>query len=125
VRLPDADVLHTGDVYEIGAFPFIDVWAGGTTDGMIAAVDRLLTLAGDRTIVVPGHGPPSNRAELARYRAMLVTVRDSVRAAIDRKATLEETVAVDLVAPFMAGRGSARAARRFVPLMYLGAGGRP
>ena len=125
VRLPDADVLHTGDVYEIGAFPFIDVWAGGTADGMIAGVDRLLTLAGDETIIVPGHGPPSNRAGLARYRVMLVTVRDSVRAAIDRKATLEETVALDLAAPFMEGRGNARAARRFVALMYLGAGGRP
>jgi glyoxylase-like metal-dependent hydrolase (beta-lactamase superfamily II) len=125
VRLPDADVLHAGDVYEIGAFPFIDVWAGGTADGMIAGVDRLLTLAGDETIIVPGHGPPSNRAGLARYRVMLVTVRDSVRAAIDRKATLEETVALDLAAPFMEGRGNARAARRFVALMYLGAGGRP
>jgi glyoxylase-like metal-dependent hydrolase (beta-lactamase superfamily II) len=125
VRLPDADILHTGDVYEIGAFPFIDVWAGGTADGMIAGVDRLLALAGARTIIVPGHGPPSTRAELAAYRDMLVTVRDSVRAAIGRKATLEETLALDLAAPFMEGRGSARAARRFVALMYLGSGGRP
>jgi glyoxylase-like metal-dependent hydrolase (beta-lactamase superfamily II) len=125
VRLPRADVLHTGDVYEIGAFPFIDVWAGGTTDGMIAAVDRLLELAGERTIVVPGHGPPSNRAELLAYRDMLAAVRDSVRAAIERKATLEETVALELAAPYLEGRGTARAGRRFVALVYLGAGGKP
>jgi glyoxylase-like metal-dependent hydrolase (beta-lactamase superfamily II) len=125
VWLPDADVLHTGDVYEIGAFPFIDVWAGGTADGLIAAVDRLLVLAGEHTIVIPGHGPPSNRAELAAYRAMLTTVRDSVRAALDRKVTLEETLALDLAAPFAEGRGTPRAARRFVALMYLASGGRP
>lgn len=125
VRLPEADILHTGDVYEVGAFPFLDVWAGGTADGLIAGVDRLLSLAGDRTIVIPGHGPPSNRAELQAYRAMLATVRDSVRAAIDRRATLEETVALELAAPFLEGRGNARAGRRFVALMYLGAGGKP
>jgi glyoxylase-like metal-dependent hydrolase (beta-lactamase superfamily II) len=125
VRLPDADVLHTGDVYEIGAFPFLDVWAGGTVDGLIGAVDRLLTVVGDQTIIIPGHGPPSNRQELQSYRTMLATVRDSVRAAISRDATLEETVARELATPWLDGRGNARAGRRFVALMYLGAGGKP
>jgi glyoxylase-like metal-dependent hydrolase (beta-lactamase superfamily II) len=125
VRIGGADVLHTGDVYEIGAFPFIDVWAGGTMDGMIAAVDRLLSLAGERTIVIPGHGPPSNRAELAAYRDMLATVRDSVRSALSRKATLEETLALELAAPYAEGRGTPRAARRFVALVYLSSGGKP
>jgi glyoxylase-like metal-dependent hydrolase (beta-lactamase superfamily II) len=125
VRLADADVLHTGDVYEIGAFPFVDVWAGGTTDGLVAAVDRLLSLVSDRTIVIPGHGPPSNRSELQAYRAMLATVRDSVRAALDRRASLEDVLALDLTRPWQEGRGSARAGRRFVALMYLGAGGKP
>src|SRR5574341_1193442 len=87
-----ANVIHAGDTYFNGRYPFIDVSSGGSVDGMVAAADRMLALANAETKIIPGHGPLSNRAELQAYRDMLATVRDRVRRAIaagqtDRKST--------------------------------------
>ncbi|MEN8160735.1 MAG: MBL fold metallo-hydrolase, partial [Myxococcota bacterium] len=76
-----ADVVHAGDTYVAGMFPFVDVSSGGTLDGVIRSADRLLAGAGPETVVVPGHGPLSNAAELRAWRDMVVTVRDRVKAA--------------------------------------------
>ncbi len=84
VQFVAANAVHTGDTYfNIGGFPFIDLSSGGSLEGMIAAADRVLALANDRTRILPGHGPLSNRAELRTYRDMLVLVRDRVSRAID------------------------------------------
>src|SRR5207237_9308093 len=58
VRFEKANVLHTGDVFFNGRYPFVDGSTGGRIDGMIAAADRLLTVADADTKIVPGHGPP-------------------------------------------------------------------
>jgi glyoxylase-like metal-dependent hydrolase (beta-lactamase superfamily II) len=84
VWLPRANVLHIGDILEVGAPPFIDWWAGGTLNGMVAAIDRMLPLVNDSTAIVPGHGAVSTRSDLRRYREMLVTVDQRVRAAVAR-----------------------------------------
>src|SRR3546814_7689789 len=75
-----ANVLHMGDLYFNGLYPFIDVDAGGGINGMIDGVDRALALIDDRTVVVPGHGPLSNRAELIAYGKMLRDLRARVAA---------------------------------------------
>jgi glyoxylase-like metal-dependent hydrolase (beta-lactamase superfamily II) len=93
VHFEKAKVIHTGDVYFAGQYPFIDRDSGGSLEGMIAAVDRVLALADHATRIIPGHGPLSNRAELARYRAMLATARDRVRAEIDAGKSLEDVLA--------------------------------
>jgi cyclase len=72
VWLPQRNILHAGDIVEIGAPPQIDWWAGGTLEGMISAVDMFLKLSNDSTIIVPGHGPPINRAMLRSYRMLLL-----------------------------------------------------
>lgn len=92
VRFERANVLHMGDVFFNGWYPFIDLDSGGGIHGMIAAVERGLELADAQTIVVPGHGSVSNRAELADYRAMLVDVRDRIAALKAQGKTLEEVV---------------------------------
>ena len=73
-----ANVVHTGDVYFAGRFPFIDLDSGGSIDGLIAAVDVLLTLGDENVKIIPGHGSLSDRAGVREYRAMLKTVRDRV-----------------------------------------------
>jgi len=93
VHFEKANVIHAGDVYFAGRYPFIDLGSGGSIDGIIAAVDRVLALADDRTRIIPGHGELSNRAELSRYRAMLATARERVRAAIAAGRSLEELLA--------------------------------
>ena len=79
VHLRKSDVVHMGDVYFNGAYPFIDVSSGGSADGVIAAADRVLALATDQTKIIPGHGPLSTRAELQAYRQMLATVVQRIK----------------------------------------------
>ena len=95
-----ANVLHMGDVYFNGMLPFIDLDSGGSIDGAILAVERGLALATDGTVIIPGHGPLARRADLVRYRDMLRTLRDRVRAEIRRRRTLDQIKALRLVDPF-------------------------
>jgi cyclase len=80
----DANVVHVGDVYYSGMYPFIDLGSGGSLAGLVAALETVLSRADSRTIVIPGHGPVSNRAELAAYRDMLVATGPA-RARADRR----------------------------------------
>lgn len=74
-----ANVIHMGDVYFNGRYPFIDLSSGGSIDGMIAAVEQALAVANADTRIIPGHGPLGTRESLRTYRDMLVTVRDRIR----------------------------------------------
>ncbi|MCG8590190.1 MAG: MBL fold metallo-hydrolase [Proteobacteria bacterium] len=100
VHLVEADVLHLGDIYFNGSYPFVDTGSGGGLEGMVAAVDRGLELAGPATRILPGHGPLSNRSELAVYRRMLATVRDRLVAARAAGKTADEVVASRPTADF-------------------------
>lgn len=80
VRFAKANVLHLGDLFFNGTYPFIDVATGGRMDGMVTAAERGLAIADTETAIVPGHGPLANRAALERYRTMLATIRDRVAA---------------------------------------------
>lgn len=73
------DVLHLGDTFINGMYPFIDVDRGGTIDGMIAGSTHALKGVNPGTKIVPAHGPVADRAALTRYQDMLVTVRDRVQ----------------------------------------------
>ena len=94
VTFGEADILHVGDTYWNGIYPFIDYSTGGSIDGMIAASDANLAAATESTIIIPGHGKPvSNKAELKEFRDMLVAIRDNVAALKKAGRTFEETVA--------------------------------
>lgn len=67
VHFRGANVVHMGDTYFHGGFPFIDTSSGGSIDGVIAAVDETLGVIGADTKVIPGHGPLSTRADLSAY----------------------------------------------------------
>src|SRR5258708_13073544 len=68
-----------GDLFFNGIYPYIDPGTGGTITGTIAAVDKILSLASNDTKIVPGHGPLGNKADLTKFRDMLVTSRDRVQ----------------------------------------------
>jgi len=93
VHFRRADVIHMGDLYFNGMYPFIDVASGGSFAGMIVAADRALALAGEKTRVIPGHGPVGGRAELRAYRDMLVTVRDRLKPLVQAGKTPAEVAA--------------------------------
>lgn len=119
VWLPGANVVHTGDVVEQDAWPFIDWWGGGSLLGTQRAVARLLAVTNAETAWVPGHGHVSTRSEVEAYLAMLEQVGAGVREALAGGRTIEETMNAGLTAPWDAERGS-RAGRRFVGILYLG-----
>ena len=79
VHFRKSNVIHMGDTYFNGLYPFIDTSSGGTPDGVIAAADRALAHADDKTRIIPGHGPISNKAELKVYRDMLATVNGRIK----------------------------------------------
>jgi cyclase len=85
-----ANVLHMGDTYFNGLLPFIDLDSGGSIDGAIAAVETGLRIANEETRIIPGHGPMARRADLVRYRDMLVALRDRVGQGIAAGRTLEQ-----------------------------------
>jgi glyoxylase-like metal-dependent hydrolase (beta-lactamase superfamily II) len=93
VHFRKANVLHLGDVFFSGMYPFIDAESGGSIDGVIKAVDRVLTIVDGETKIIPGHGPVSGVSELTAYRSMLARVRDRVRALVDQGLSRNEVVA--------------------------------
>ncbi|HEY7683675.1 MAG TPA: MBL fold metallo-hydrolase [Gemmatimonadales bacterium] len=125
VWFPRANVIHTGDLLERGAPPFLDWWGGGTLDGMIAGIDRVLALADDRTLIVPGHGDPTNREGVLPYRAMLAAARDRIGARVRSGETPDAIVAAHPLADFTAMLGPQRWVDRFVGIVALGMQRRP
>jgi glyoxylase-like metal-dependent hydrolase (beta-lactamase superfamily II) len=79
VHFQKANVIQMGDVFFNGMYPYIDPGTGGTITGNIAACDKLLSLADNDTKIVAGHGPLGNKADLTKFRDMLVTARDRVQ----------------------------------------------
>ena len=100
IRFRKANVLHTGDLYFAGMYPFIDVESGGSINGMIEAVAGLLPGIDKKTRIIPGHGPLSNKAELTTYLEMLSTIRDRILRLVRNGKTLEEAVAAKPTADF-------------------------
>jgi len=93
VHFPTSNVVHMGDIYFKGLYPYIDLDGGGTVQGMIAAVQAGLEVADEQTRIIPGHGPLSDRAELQAYHDFLVKARDNVQALIDEGLDLQQAVA--------------------------------
>jgi glyoxylase-like metal-dependent hydrolase (beta-lactamase superfamily II) len=121
VRWNDADVIALGDIYWSGQYPYIDVESGGSLAGMVAAVEGALARSNARTVVIPGHGAVSNRAELAAYRDMLVAVGRKVREAVEKGMGIEEILGEKPAAEFDAkfGRsGAIVAPEEFVRSVY-------
>lgn len=106
VTIPEADILHCGDTYWNGIYPFIDYSTGGNIDGMIKAAEANVAAASDKTIVIPGHGKPvSNKAGLVAYRDMLVAIRDNVGKLKREGRSLDEAIAAKPTAAFDAKWG--------------------
>jgi glyoxylase-like metal-dependent hydrolase (beta-lactamase superfamily II) len=106
VTFTHADILHVGDIFWNGIYPFIDYSTGGHIDGTIRAADATLAATTDATIIIPGHGQPvSNRSELKEYRDMLVAIRENVATLKQEGRSLDETVAAKPTAAYDAKWG--------------------
>jgi glyoxylase-like metal-dependent hydrolase (beta-lactamase superfamily II) len=98
IHFHKANVIHCGDLFFNGSYPFIDLGAGGSVDGAIAACDLLLARSNDETRFIPGHGKVGTRAELIAFQSMLKTARDKVRAAMANADDVGDVVAAQPLA---------------------------
>ena len=100
VVFPAANVIHTGDVFFNGMYPFIDLDNGGSVDGYIAAQRRIIELSDSETRIIPGHGDIATKADLEAALAMLLDARASVKALVDSDKTEQEVVAANPLAAY-------------------------
>ena len=105
VHFRAANVIHTGDIWFNGMYPFIDSDTGGSLDGVIAAVDVILKLADEQTKIIPGHGPLSDRKGLLGYRKFLLDVRERVGKLLQQGKSLDEIRAAKPLADYEATLG--------------------
>jgi cyclase len=110
-----ADVIVAGDILDLRHFPVIDLARGGSVQGEINALNRLLELTipamplvwrEDRTLVVPGHGRVADHVELVDYRDMVTIVRDLVQTMVEKGMTLPQVQAANPTAGFRARYGA-------------------
>jgi len=90
VYFRNSNVIHTGDIYFAGIYPFIDTSSHGSVNGVIDAAQHILSIIDDNTKVIPGHGSLSNKAELSAYVDMLISMRAKITKQISDGKTLEE-----------------------------------
>jgi len=91
------NVLHMGDTYFSGRYPYIDLKSGGSIEGYIAAHKKALMVINADTKIIPGHGRPSNKGELETYLAMLEEIKNIIQAAIDAGKSLDEVKSDDTI----------------------------
>jgi len=94
-----SDVVATGDIFTPGRYPIIDLQRGGSVQGILAALNRLidLTIPAEKveggTYVIPGHGRLCDQADVVYYQEMLTIIRDRVQAMMKKGMTLEQVKA--------------------------------
>ena len=106
IYIAPANVAVVGDIFSNHVYPIIDLVSGGSIDGMIRSLDRILSQTDAQTKIVPGHGQVATRADLKGYRDMLVQVRQRVKDLIATGKTMEEVVTAAPTKDFDAKWGS-------------------
>jgi glyoxylase-like metal-dependent hydrolase (beta-lactamase superfamily II) len=105
------NILCTGDLFVGPAFrpPYFDDLNGGSTEGMISAIETLVNMANDETIIIPGHGDLASRADLRAYQSQFISIRDRIKKAIAEGRSEEEVVASKPTTGFaIPGKGTDR-----------------
>ena len=100
VMFEDANILHMGDVFFVGNFPFVDVSSGGTLEGFLNAMRTAYDTTNPDTKIIPGHGPLATREDIAASIEMLEGVSAVTGEAFAAGMSVEDAVANELLAPW-------------------------
>ena len=90
VYFTNNNVLHVGDSYFQGKFPYIDLSSGGSINGYVEGLKKIILLCDNNTKIIPGHGEISNKKEVKVYLKMLTEIRTTIQKEIDKGQTLEQ-----------------------------------
>jgi cyclase len=108
-----SDVLVAGDAFNTTSFPVVDLESGGSLNGVVKTLNRILdiTVPEDKqeggTYVIPGHGRLTDEADVVEYRDMMTIIRDRVKNAVDKGMTLEQVKTARLVRDYEGRYGAA------------------
>ena len=94
------NIIHTGDIYVNGRYPFIDHSSGGSIDGIITGIEKIISIIDNETKIIPGHGLLSNIGELQDYLIMLKDLRQQVLKMVNNGATLNEIIKSDITSKY-------------------------
>lgn len=121
IHFQSSNVIHTGDIFFNGFYPFIDVRHGGSLKGMIRAAERILALCDAQTTIIPGHGPLADKAQLAGYRQMLGIAYQRLKELRVAGKTVEEAMAAKPLADLEETWGGGLfSGDRWIELVYAG-----
>ncbi|MFQ6109352.1 MAG: hypothetical protein ACE5L7_07345, partial [Candidatus Aminicenantales bacterium] len=118
IYIRKANVIYTGDLYLSNGFPIIDIYHGGSVNGYIEAVGKIIELCDEDTRIVPGHGEISDREGLRAYHEMLTIARDRIHKLIKAGKTLEEVLAANPTKNLYKGGKSWLSPKLFIYVVY-------
>ncbi|MBE3112043.1 MAG: MBL fold metallo-hydrolase [Acidobacteria bacterium] len=118
VFLDGLKVVHMGDMFFNGMFPFLDVANGGDIDNWVRQLDLILGALPADTKVIPGHGPLAGVAELKAFRGMLAASADLVRKQMKAGKTLDEIKAAGVPDSLAAWANGFMKAPQWLELVY-------
>jgi len=95
IHFPVSNVIHMGDMYFNNQYPYVDLDAGGSMQGLLAAADLALSMANESTRIIPGHGPLGIMEDLKNYRDYLVKASANVQELIDQEMNLQQIIAAE------------------------------
>lgn len=121
IHFKKENVIHTGDLFFNGFYPFIDTTVGGSIDGMIAAIDRILTVCNKDTLIIPGHGNLARKKDLIAFQDMLKTVSHRVKMSMRQNMSLEDMIKANLLKDLDAKWGKGfLSSEQFLTIAYQG-----
>lgn len=121
IHFKKANIVHAGDLFFNGFYPFIDVTHGGSLKGTIKAVDRVLSLSDDNTKIIAGHGPLGDKAQLVQYRQMLGTAYERLSKLKAEGKSAQEASAAEPLADLEATWGDGMfTGDRWIEIIYSG-----
>ncbi|MGE0592189.1 MAG: MBL fold metallo-hydrolase [Vicinamibacterales bacterium] len=134
VHFRRSDVVSTGDIYNNTGYPFIDIARGGTINGIVDGLNRIVQITVPRdkqeggTMVIPGHGRIADEADVVEYRDMITIIRDRVQDMVDKGLSLDAVKAARPTSDYDGRYGSTSGfwtTDMFVEAVYRTLGGRP
>ena len=121
VHFQKSDLIHAGDLYFNGGYPFIDYSSAGRLDGLVNAIRKVAEMTGSTTRIIPGHGPLATPEDLKGYLAFLETMLERFSKLKAEGKTVDEVVAAAPAKEFdeKLGKGFMKP-EQFVRITYTG-----
>jgi cyclase len=112
--------VHTGDAFVRYGYPYIDVSSGGSVNGFVSTLDKILLLIDDNTKVIPGHGELATKADVKKVRDAVADIRDQVAAALKKGKKMEDIPALGITDKYDADLGKGFVKGKDFALMIAG-----